>query len=112
VFRGRGCHDFGGEHVSVMPRHHAWAMGRSADHNIVCDLVGEKMIPIEFGYHDTILDLGAWSALYTESWGRCQADQAHDQLRADLPPRSRDLAQILSVAARVAQAPPQRFVSK
>jgi NADH dehydrogenase len=106
-----------GEHVSVMSCQHARPMGRIAGHNVVCDLVGEKMIPIEIGYYVTILDLGAWGALYTEGWERrvavtgAAAKQTKRMINCEriYPPRSRDPAAILAAAAPVVQAPPQRF---
>jgi len=56
-------------------------------------LIGEPMLPLSIGYYVTILDLGAWGALYTEGWDRrvsvagpCrQANQADHQLPAHLP---------------------------
>ena len=104
-----------GEHVSVMSCQHARPMGRIAGHNVVCDLVGETMIPIEIGYYVTILDLGTWGAVYTEGWDRrvAAAGAAVKQTKRMInceriyPPRSRDPAAILAAAAPVTQAPPQ-----
>ena len=59
-----------GSHICVMSCQHGRPMGRFAGHNVVCDLVGETMIPIEIGYYVTVLDLGAWGAVYTEGWDR------------------------------------------
>jgi NADH dehydrogenase len=103
-----------GEHVSVMSCQHARPMGRIAGHNVVCDLVGEKMIPIEIGYYVTILDLGAWGALYTQGWDRrvavtgAAAKKTKQMINREriYPPRSGDPAEILVAAAPVAQAPP------
>jgi NADH:ubiquinone reductase (H+-translocating) len=53
-------------HVSVMSCQHARPMGRIAGHNVVCDLIGEPMLPLDIGTYVTILDLGAWGAVYTE----------------------------------------------
>ena len=108
-----------GEHVSVMSCQHARPMGRIAGHNVVCDLVGEPMIPIEIGYYVTILDLGAWGAVYTEGWDRrvAAAGAAVKQTKRMInceriyPPLSRDPAAILAAAAPGTQAPPQRFVT-
>jgi NADH dehydrogenase len=94
-------------------------MGRIAGHNVVCDLVGEPMIPIEIGYYVTILDLGAWGAVYTEGWDRrvAAAGAAVKQTKRMInceriyPPLSRDPAAILAAAAPGTQAPPQRFVT-
>jgi NADH:ubiquinone reductase (H+-translocating) len=108
-----------GEHVSVMSCQHARPMGRIAGHNVVCDLVGEAMIPIEIGYYVTILDLGTWGALYTEGWDRrvavtgAAAKQTKRLINCEriYPPRSRDPAEILAAAAPVVQAPPPRLVT-
>ena len=59
-----------GEHASVMSCQHARPMGRIAGHNVVCDLVGAPMIPLDIGYYVTCLDLGAWGAVYTQGWDR------------------------------------------
>jgi NADH dehydrogenase len=105
-----------GEHPSVMSCQHARPMGRVAGHNVVCDLVGEAMIPIAIDYYVTILDLGAWGALYTEGWDRRvsvagPAAKPTKQLincQRIYPPRSRDPQEILAAAIPAAQpAPPQ-----
>jgi NADH dehydrogenase len=108
-----------GEHVSVMSCQHARPMGRIAGHNVVCDLVGEAMIPIDIGYYVTILDLGAWGAAYTEGWDRhvavtgAAAKQTKQMINREriYPPRSRDPAEILAASAPVVQTPPPRFLS-
>jgi NADH dehydrogenase len=106
-----------GEHVSVMSCQHARPMGRIAGHNVVCDLVGAEMIPIEIGYYVTILDLGAWGAVYTEGWDRrvavtgAAAKETKRLINREriYPPRSRDPAAILAAASPVTQTPPPRF---
>ena len=106
-----------GEHVSVMSCQHARPMGRIAGHNVVCDLVGAAMIPIEIGYYVTILDLGAWGAVYTEGWDRrvavtgAAAKETKRLINREriYPPRSGDPAAILAAAAPVTQTPPPRF---
>ena len=45
-------------------------MGRFAGHNVICDLLGEPMLPLHIEWYVTVLDLGAWGALYTEGWDR------------------------------------------
>jgi len=106
-----------GEHASVMSCQHARPMGRIAGHNVVCDLIGETPIPIDIGYYVTILDLGAWGAVYTEGWDRKVAvtgaaaketKRLINQQRI-YPPRSRDPAEILAAAAPVTQAPPPQI---
>ena len=105
-----------GEHPSVMSCQHARPMGRIAGHNVVCDLVGEPMIPLEIGYYVTCLDLGPWGAVYCQGWDRQvavkgaaakQTKQTINRIRI-YPPRSRDAAEILTAAAPVIQAPPRQ----
>jgi NADH dehydrogenase len=105
-----------GTHASVMSCQHARPMGRIAGHNVVCDLVGAKMIPIDIGYYVTCLDLGAWGALYTEGWDRrvavtgaaAKATKRMINCERIYPPRSRDRAEILATAAPVTQTPPRQ----
>lgn len=105
-----------GEHASVMSCQHARPMGRIAGHNVVCDLVGEPMIPVDIGYYVTCLDLGAWGAVYTQGWDRQvtvkgaaakETKQTINRIRI-YPPRTRDAAEILAAGAPVIQAPPRR----
>jgi NADH dehydrogenase len=108
-----------GEHSSVMSCQHARPMGRIAGHNVVCDLIGEAMLPLEIGYYVTILDLGAWGALYTEGWDRRvsvagPAAKLTKQLincQRIYPPRSRDPQEILAAAVPATQAAPPQFKS-
>jgi NADH dehydrogenase len=108
-----------GEHSSVMSCQHARPMGRVAGHNVVCDLIGEAMLPLEIGYYVTILDLGAWGALYTEGWERRvsvagPAAKPTKQLincQRIYPPRSRDPQEILAAAVPATQAAPPQFKS-
>jgi NADH dehydrogenase len=105
-------------HVSVMSCQHARPMGRLAGHNVVCDLVGGAMIPLDIGYYVTILDLGAWGAVYTQGWDRrvavtgMAAKETKQIINREriYPPRSLDPAEILAAAAPLIQAPPQQFV--
>ena len=94
-------------------------MGRIAGHNVVSDLVGAPMIPIDIGYYVTVLDLGAWGAVYTEGWDRevvavgAGAKRTKQTINREriYPPRSCNTADILAAAAPLVQVPPQRFVS-
>jgi NADH dehydrogenase len=105
-----------GEHVSVMSCQHARPMGRIAGYNVVCDLIGEPMIPLEIGYYVTCLDLGDWGAVYCQGWdrnvtaiGAAAKDTKQTINRQRIyPPRSGDPAEILAAAAPVIQAPPRR----
>jgi NADH:ubiquinone reductase (H+-translocating) len=109
-----------GTHTSVMSCQHARPMGRIAGHNVVCDLAGAELIPIEIGWYVTCLDLGAWGAVYTEGWDRRVAvtGAAAKETKRTIncvriyPPRSRDPAEILAAAAPVIQAPPYQVAVK
>jgi hypothetical protein len=68
------------------------ANGRFAGYNVVCDLLGEPMLPLHIDYYVTVLDLGSWGAVYTEGWNRhvvlrqgSEASKANNQLPANLP---------------------------
>jgi NADH dehydrogenase len=105
-----------GTHASVMSCQHARPMGRIAGHNVVCDLIGAEMIPIDIGWYVTCLDLGAWGAVYTEGWDRRVAvtGAAAKETKRTIncvriyPPRSRDPAEILASATPIIQAPPRQ----
>jgi NADH dehydrogenase len=89
-------------------------MGRFAGHNVVCDLLGEPMMPLSIDWYTTILDLGGWGALYTEGWDRqvvareAIAKRTKETINRQriYPPRSRDRREILDAAAPVVQTPP------
>ena len=57
-------------HSTVMSCQHARPMGRFSGRNVVSDLVGEAMLPLDFGPYNTCLDLGPWGSLYTTGWER------------------------------------------
>jgi NADH dehydrogenase len=104
-------------HASVMSCQHGRPMGRFAGHNAVCNLLGKPMLPLRIDWYTTILDLGAWGALYTEGWDRHvvttgaaakKTKQMINQIRI-YPPHSKNRSEILAAAAPVVQAPPQRF---
>jgi hypothetical protein len=79
-------------HRAVMSCQHARPMGRLTGHNVVADLIGEPMLPLQIGWYTTILDLGAWGAvlhrgLGPPGGGNCgegQADEDVDQPQTDL----------------------------
>ena len=58
------------QHASVMSCQHGRPMGRFAGHNVVCDLLNLPMLPLAIDWYVTVLDLGAWGAVYTEGWDR------------------------------------------
>ncbi len=104
-------------HSSVMSCQHARPMGRFAGHNAVCDLLGRPVLPLRIDWYTTILDLGAWGAVYTEGWDRRvvttrEAAKRTKQLincQRIYPPGTRDRRQILDAAAPVVQMPPPQF---
>jgi NADH dehydrogenase len=103
-----------GTHTCVMSCQHGRPMGRFAGHNVVCDLLGEPMLPLSIDWYTTILDLGAWGAVYTEGWDRQVVAQEATAKRTKetinrqriYPPLSHDRQQILAAAEPIVQAPP------
>jgi NADH:ubiquinone reductase (H+-translocating) len=57
-------------HSTVMSCQFARPMGRFAGHNVVADLIAGPMLPLRIDRYVTVLDLGAWGALYTIGWDR------------------------------------------
>ncbi|WP_420970369.1 NAD(P)/FAD-dependent oxidoreductase [Bradyrhizobium sp. B120] len=106
-----------GEHATVMSCQFARPMGRFAGHNVVADLFGEKLLPLNIDWYVTVLDLGTWGALYTTGWDRevhttgaaaKLTKQTINQQRI-YPPQSGDRAELLAAAAPTIQtAPPTR----
>lgn len=102
-------------HASVMCCQHSRPMGRFAGHNVVCDLFGLPMLPLHIPWYVTVLDLGAWGALYTEEWDRyvVRKGEAAKKTKQIInchriyPPLTRDRAEILAAAAPVVQKPPE-----
>lgn len=105
-----------GEHPSVMSCQHARPMGRIAGHNVVCDLVGDPLMPLEIGYYVTCLDLGAWGAVYCQGWDRqvavtgAAAKETKRTINCEriYPPRTGIAAEILASGAPVTQTPPRQ----
>lgn len=103
-----------GSHSCVMSCQHGRPMGRFAGHNVVCDLLGEPMLPLSIDWYTTILDLGPWGALYTEGWDRRVVAQRAIAKRTKetinrqriYPPLTREREQIFAAAAPVVQTPP------
>lgn len=101
-------------HLSVMSCQHARPMGRFAGRNVVCDLLGEPMLPLNIGWQVTVLDLGSCGAVYTEGWDRRVVLEGEGAKRVKqtincqriYPPRSDDRRAILDAAAAFVQAPP------
>jgi NADH dehydrogenase len=101
-------------HASVMSCQHGRPMGRFAGHNAVSDLRSAPMLPLAIDWYVTVLDLGAWGAVYTEGWERrvvaqgAQAKRVKQTINCQriYPPLSRDRRAILDAAAPVVQRPP------
>ena len=104
----------GDAHSTVMSCQFARPMGRFAGHNVVADLFGKPMLPLDIDWYVTVLDLGAWGALYTVGWDRqvsavgpaAKATKQiinHDRI---YPPRSGRREDLFAAAAPTVQAPP------
>jgi NADH dehydrogenase len=109
-----------GTHASVMSCQHSRPMGRFAGHNVVCDLLGGTMLPLDIDWYVTVLDLGPWGALYTQGWERQLAavgaeakktKETINRLRI-YPPRSGDRREILDAAAPVVQPAPALYPAR
>ena len=106
-----------GKHLSVMSCQHGRPMGRFAGHNVVSELVGQPMLPLSIDWYTTILDLGAWGALYTEGWDRLVVTKGAEAKRTKeiinreriYPPRTGNRREILDASAPVVQKPPPVF---
>jgi NADH dehydrogenase len=106
-----------GTHSTVMSCQHARPMGRFAGYNVVSDLLGLPMLPLSIDWYTTILDLGAWGAVYTQGWDRRVASKGAAAKRTKeiinreriYPPRSGNARDILAAAAPVVQRPPDLF---
>jgi NADH:ubiquinone reductase (H+-translocating) len=101
-------------HMSVMSCQHGRPMGRFAGHNVVSDLFGLPMLPLQIPWYVTVLDLGAWGAVYTEGWDRhvvakgAAAKKTKQLINCQriYPPLTRNRLEILAAAAPIVQAPP------
>jgi NADH dehydrogenase len=102
------------KHVSVMSCQHSRPMGRFAGHNVVCDLLGQPMLPLRIEWYVTVLDLGPRGAVYTEGWDRTVASVGEAAKRTKqtincqriYPPLSKNRRAILDAAGPVVQIPP------
>ena len=103
-----------GVHSTVMSCQYARPMGRFAGHNVVADLFDQPMLPLNIDWYVTVLDLGAWGALYTVGWDRQVRTTGASAKTTKLtinheriyPPRSGSRAELLAAAAPTLQAPP------
>jgi NADH dehydrogenase len=109
-----------GIHSTVMSCQFARPMGRFAGHNVVADLFGSPLLPLQIDSYVTVLDLGAWGALYTVGWDRqVHAVGASAKMTKQIinreriyPPRTRRRSDLLAAAAPVIQAPPTSRTSQ
>ncbi|MEE7505620.1 NAD(P)/FAD-dependent oxidoreductase [Methylobacterium mesophilicum] len=104
-------------HRTVMSCQHARPMGRFAGYNAVCDLAGRPERRLRFAAPDyvTVLDLGAWGAVYTSGWDRGTLVSSGAAAKATkriingtriYPPLDGDAASILAAASPIIQAAP------
>ncbi len=108
------CCALDGKHSTVMSCQFARPMGRIAGNNVVADLLGQPMLPLEIDWYVTVLDLGSWGALHTVGWDRQlhasgAAAKATKQIinrERIYPPRTGVRADILAAAAPTLQKPP------
>jgi NADH dehydrogenase len=102
-----------GVHCTVMSCQFARPMGRFAGHNVMADLLGEPMLPLDIDWYVTVLDLGAWGALHPVGWDRklhttgaaAKATKQTINHKRIYPPRT-GRADLLAAAAPIIQAPP------
>jgi NADH:ubiquinone reductase (H+-translocating) len=103
-----------GTRSTVMSCQFARPMGRFAGHNVVADLFGQPMLPLNIDWYVTVLDLGAWGALYTVGWDRrLHSSGAAAKVTKQTinhariyPPRTGSAADLLAAAAPTIQASP------
>jgi NADH dehydrogenase len=89
-------------------------MGRFAGYNAAADLFGDPMLPLRIDSYVTVLDLGAWGALYTVGWDRqvrttgapAKATKQTINQKRIYPPRNGNRADLLASAAPTVQASP------
>ncbi len=101
-------------HSTVMSCQHARPMGRFAGRNVVSELVGEGMLPLDFGTYNTCLDLGPWGALYTSGWDRRVVAKGQEVKKTKqttncvriYPPRGGGRRELLDAAAAAIQPRP------
>lgn len=111
------CSLVDGSHPTVMSCQFARPMGRFAGHNVVADLAGQPMLPLQIDWYVTVLDLGDWGALYTEGWDRevrtigeaAKATKQTINRQRIYPPLSGRKADLFAAAAPTVQAPPPTY---
>lgn len=102
-------------HTSVMSCQHARPQGRIAGHNVAADLLGRPLIDYQQQDYVTVLDLGAWGALYMQGWDRrvvvegAAAKRTKHEInhRRIYPPAGGDADRLFAAAAPVIQPVPK-----
>ncbi len=103
-----------GVHPTVMSCQFARPMGRFAGHNVAADLLGRQMLPLQIDWYVTVLDLGAWGALYTVGWDRqvsavgsaAKTTKQTINHKRIYPPQTGRREDLFAAAAPEIQAPP------
>lgn len=103
-----------GERASMMSCQHSRPMGRYAGHNAAADLLGRPLLPLRIPWYATVLDLGAWGAVYTRGWERqviatrelAKETKMTINRRRVYPPLNGDRRSLLEAAAPLVQGPP------
>jgi NADH dehydrogenase len=109
------CRMLDGIHSTVMSCQFARPMGRFAGHNVAADLLGKPMLPMCVDWYVTVLDLGAWGALYTVGWDRQVYSTGYPAKMTKqiinhnriYPPRNGRRDDLFAAAAPTVQAPPE-----
>lgn len=102
-------------HQNVMSCQHGRPMGRHTGYNVVSDLSGQEMLALTIDWYVTVLDLGAWGAVYTEGWQRqvvatkgvAKNTKMTINRERIYPPLNHNRTDILAAAAPVVQTPPE-----
>lgn len=103
-------------HSSIMSCQHGRPMGRFAGHNVVSNLLGEQMLPLQIEWYVTVLDLGTWGAVYMEGWERAVVSTGESAKKTKqtincyriYPPLSGNRREILDAATPIVQSPPDK----
>jgi NADH dehydrogenase len=103
-----------GTHQSVMSCQFSRPMGRFAGYNVMSDLLGQPMRALTIDWYVTVIDLGAWGALYLKGWNHVVAlkGMAAKEVKQAIncrriyPPQNQNPADILAAAEASVQAAP------
>jgi NADH dehydrogenase len=103
-------------HLSVMSCQHARPQGRIAGYNVAADLLGLPLLDYRQEAYVTVLDVGAWGAVYMQGWDRrvvaegpaAKATKQEINHRRIYPPADGGAEALLAAAAPIIQAVPRR----